>query len=108
MTLSADGQPPVQVNHIPGAPYFASKRELARMSGALPFLPRTFDLDEERAEFEQYAAAYPDTEWVVKGQEHRGVSFVTAKQALADTADKQHILAQQLIRPHLVDRCVSN
>ena len=102
----------MQLNQIPAASAFASKARLARSSAKLPFLPRSFVLPDEAADFRQYAAEHAAVEWLVKGSQHRGVSILTdidgaITRAQLDPALKEEVFVQQLVRPYLIDECAA-
>ena len=104
----------LQVNQIPAAATFASKPRLARASAALPFLPRSFVLPQERVQLQAVASESPEKEWLVKGPMHRGVRFLdnvddaALDKVVAGQEDaEEKTFVQQLIRPYLIDGCAA-
>ena len=80
-----------------------NKAELTKAWRDLPFLPVTFALPSQHAEFEAFATANPHLEWVRKSALHRGVQAVDPTDPSLRAGSKPE-LAQQLIRPFLIDR----
>jgi 16S rRNA C1402 (ribose-2'-O) methylase RsmI len=98
----------LQVNQIPGASSFASKALLAQASSDLPFLPQSFVVPKQSATFQEAASVNPDMEWLVKGSDHRGVTFLAnASQLVEQVQEVSGVeptkFIQQLVRPYLID-----
>ncbi|VDN49651.1 unnamed protein product [Gongylonema pulchrum] len=64
-------------------------------------MPKAFDLPARRDEFLNYAKNHPDTLWVKKNNEHRGIKIQSVK--TIDLSDKNSFIQEYLSHPFLID-----
>lgn len=88
---------------VPGLGFLVVKFELAKMSSSISAIPRTFQLPEEHAAWQQFISseAGKEMEWVRKNAAHRGVQIIPDL-AAPQLQELQGVLVQQLVRPHLI------
>ncbi|WIA31923.1 hypothetical protein OEZ86_002783 [Tetradesmus obliquus] len=91
------------VNQVPGLGFLVVKSELAKMSSSISAIPRTFQLPEEHAAWQQFISseAGKEMEWVRKNAAHRGVQIIPDLTA-PQLQELQGVLVQQLVRSHLI------
>lgn len=69
-------KPNQKINHIPGTPFIANKRELATTVESEYILPAfTFPKDEEK--FKRFIKENPEVKFVEKNYDNRGVQLVS-------------------------------
>ncbi|XP_026667561.1 uncharacterized protein LOC108622816 [Ceratina calcarata] len=61
-----------RVNHFPGCGYITNKVDLSTTEGR--YMLPAFKIPEQRDEFLRYANGYPETMFVQKSNDHRGIS----------------------------------
>ncbi|CAH1792274.1 unnamed protein product [Owenia fusiformis] len=92
-------KPHQRVNHFPGSGFITNKVSLAL--SPLKHIPRAFKMPADRDALLMYAKEHPDTMWVQKSNNHRGVK-ITKMQDLDLSADKTFI-QQYVDHPFLID-----
>ncbi|WIA11255.1 hypothetical protein OEZ85_011381 [Tetradesmus obliquus] len=88
---------------MPGLGFLVAKSELAQLAGSVAALPRTFRLPEDYVAWQELLSSKEGagTQWVQKSAAHRGVHIIPDP-AAPELRQLQGVLAQQLVRPHLI------
>uniref|UniRef100_A0A0N5AG15 Tubulin polyglutamylase TTLL4 n=1 Tax=Syphacia muris TaxID=451379 RepID=A0A0N5AG15_9BILA len=89
-----------KVNHIPGSGYYTSKVNLAT-ADISEGVPKGFQMPDGRDAFLRFASEHPETLWVQKSNEHRGVKVQKLNQLRLD--DNDHFIQQFISNPLLID-----
>ena len=64
-----------QVNHFPGSGFITNKAFL--VSSKLKYTPKAFRIPSEAKQLREYATQHPDSMWVQKSSNHRGIHIKT-------------------------------
>ncbi|XP_045176009.2 probable tubulin polyglutamylase ttll-15 [Mercenaria mercenaria] len=66
-------KPHQRVNHFPGSGYITNKGSLATLQ--LDAFPKAFRVPKDKEKLLQYAKEHPETNWVQKNNNHRGIKI---------------------------------
>ncbi|XP_062615764.1 probable tubulin polyglutamylase ttll-15, partial [Saccostrea cucullata] len=92
-------KPHQKVNHFPGSGFITSKVHLAVSTN--PYIPRAFRIPKEKDKFLQYAEEHPDTLWVKKRNNHRGIKITNVQEL--DLSEEGSFVQVFVDRPFLID-----
>jgi len=100
--------PSQKINHFAGASWFTSKVELIRNWRLLDAVPPAFAMPADYDQFLKRAQEYPESMWVTKSAQHRGVRIISVKEATQVVEDAKAagelVFLQEYIRDaYLVD-----
>ena len=71
---------PLQVNHFPGSGYLTNKVILA--TSHIGHIPKAFKIPDQADELQASAKEHPETMWVQKSSNHRGIKIKTMEGGL--------------------------
>ncbi|KAL4238357.1 Tubulin-tyrosine ligase [Mactra antiquata] len=92
-------KPHQRVNHFPGSGFITNKGSLATLQ--LDAFPKAFRIPKDKEKLLQYAAKHPETKWVQKNNNHRGIKI---KEISELDFESEGSFAQEFVgKPFLID-----
>lgn len=90
-----------KINKFPGSGYVTSKVELANSDGFSKYVPKAFKIPGDKEVFDEYVKEHPDSIWVQKGNNHRGVEILPVDKL---NFSKPNTFIQRYVdKPFLID-----
>ncbi|XP_052769440.1 probable tubulin polyglutamylase ttll-15 [Mya arenaria] len=93
-------QPHQRVNHFPGSGFITNKGHLATMQ--LEAFPRCFRVPKDKEKLLEYAKSHPETMWVQKNNNHRGVRIKQLDEL--DFESEGSFVQEFVAKPLLIDK----
>lgn len=87
------------VNHFPGTGFITNKVDFATSQSS--YIPPAFKIPEDKEKFLQYSSANPDSVYVLKDNQHRGVTIKDVKNIDFDKVG--NFIQEYVTNPFLVD-----
>lgn len=87
------------VNHFPGTGYITNKVDFATTDSK--FIPKAFKIPENSLEFKNYAESKPDTLFLLKDNQHRGVQLKNISEINLES--QGNFVQEYMKNPFLVD-----
>ena len=92
-------KPYQRVNHFPGSGFVTNKVSLATTK--MKFIPKAFSLPREKDKFLSYSKTHPETMWVQKNNNHRGIEIKTSSEL--NLTKEGSFIQEYVDKPFLID-----